>query len=285
MTSRDRVRTILAGGFPDRIPLSDSYWETTEKRWHSEGLPHGARPEEYFGTDEIVFLSGDYSMQFPEKIVSEDERNRIYWDPDGAMKRDLHTPEGWTSQWLDFKIKTPDDWAKHRHRMAFGGSRIPPSAMDRYRGARSAKKFICYSSHAGFHATWMKIGMENELMLMLTDPGFVHELQSAHADLVIDIFEGFAERGVEFDGVRLADDLGYRTSTLISPALYRELIYPYHRKLCAYFADRGIPTLLHSDGDVSALIPDFIDAGFRGLHPLEVKAGLDMKKLRAEYGR
>jgi uroporphyrinogen decarboxylase len=284
MTSRLRVQKILSGEFPDRIPQSDTYWETTVARWRTEGLPHSATAHKYFHTDEIVFLSGDYSMQFPVRTVSKDDRIHVYWDEYGTLRRDLRTSEGWTSQWLDFTIKTPGDWTRHRGRMAFNDSRILDSALSAYEVARKSGKFVCYSAHAGFHGTWMKIGMENEMMLMLTDPTFVHELHAAHTELIIDIFEGFLDRGVEFDGIRLADDLGYRTSSLISPRLYREVVFPYHRKLCTYFANRGLPTLLHSDGNVSDLVPFFIEAGFRGLHPLEVKAGLDIGELRARYG-
>jgi uroporphyrinogen decarboxylase len=90
--------------------------------------------------------------------------------------------------------------------------------------------------------------------------------------------------GMTFDGALLADDLGYNTGPLISPTLYRNLVFPYHKRLCDRFAEDGLKTILHSDGDVSSLIPHFLDAGFVALNPLEVKAGLDMRKLYEQYG-
>jgi uroporphyrinogen decarboxylase len=42
--------------------------------------------------------------------------------------------------------------------------------------------------------------------------------------------------------------------------------------------------MLHSDGHVTPLIPHFLAAGFAALHPLEVKAGLDVADLKARYG-
>ena len=284
MTSRERVSTVLAGGVPDRVPLSDIYWSTTVERWLREGLSPGVDPNEYFGTDEIIFVSGDYSMQFPERTVEVNERTRTYWDREGALKRDLVTPDGWTPQWLDFAIKSHEDWQRHKGRLAFHPSRITETTLERYRRAEAADRFICYSAHGCFHSTWMRVGMENQMMMMLDDPSFMDELFAAHTRLVIDIFEGFLSQGVRFDGVRIADDLGYRSATLISPKLYRELVSPHHRRLCEHFAARGLPTLLHSDGNIAALIPQFIDVGFRGLHPLEVKAGLDLRDVREEYG-
>jgi len=284
MNSRERVGLVLSGRIPDRIPLYDSYWETTVERWRQEGLPAGISPGVYFGTDEIVRIAGDYTLRMPVRVVEETGSSRTYWDSDGALRKDLHLLEGWTSQWLDFSVRSRDDWLRHRQGVAYDAARISPDALDGYRRARTENKFVCYSAHACFHPTWMRIGMENMLMLMLDDPGFIHELFVAHAQLVIDIHEGMRRMGMEFDGAFLSDDLGYRVAPLISPTLYRELVYPYHKRLCDHFAAHGLKTLLHSDGNVAPLIPHFLDAGFAGLHPLEAKAGLHVRDLKAQYG-
>ncbi|MCC6442721.1 MAG: hypothetical protein IT210_04585 [Armatimonadetes bacterium] len=42
--------------------------------------------------------------------------------------------------------------------------------------------------------------------------------------------------------------------------------------------------LLHSYGYVSDFVPEFIDAGFGYLQPLEVKAGNDLLALKKAYG-
>ena len=96
-------------------------------------------------------------------------------------------------------------------------------------------------------------------------------------------FDNMCELGLDFDGAFLADDLGYRSSSLISPQLYRELVYPHHKRLCDYFLSRNLLTFLHTDGDVRGLIPHFIDAGFAGLHPLEAKASLALRELKPLY--
>jgi uroporphyrinogen decarboxylase len=280
MNSQKRVSLVLSGGIPDRVPLMDSYWETTVERWRGEGLPPDVSPEAYFGTDEIVRIAGDYTLQFPERVVEQSGSTRTYWDSDGALRRDLHVPEGWTSQWLDFTIKSRQDWLAHRQRTAFNERRIPPETVEAYRRARAGEKFVCYSAHA----SWMRIGMERMLMSMLQEPDFVHELFAAHAQLVIDLYEGMLTRGMTFDAAFLSDDLGYQAAPLISPTLYRELVLPYHKRLCDRFARDGLKTLLHSDGNVAPLIPGFLEAGFAGLHPLEAKAGLDVRVLKAQYG-
>jgi len=89
---------------------------------------------------------------------------------------------------------------------------------------------------------------------------------------------------MEFDGAFMADDLGFNKGPFISPAMYRELVFPHHQRLCGYLADEGLRTILHSDGNVELLIPDFLEAGFAALHPLEAKAGLDVRSLKKRFG-
>lgn len=283
MNSRERITCVLGGGVPDRVPITDIFWETTVQRWHSEGLPPGVAPESYFEI-EMVRIAGDYTMQFPERVLEATGTARTYWDSNGALRKDLKLPDGWTSQWLDFSIKTRDDWFRHRERLRFNESRISDSVLEHYRQARLEGKFVAYSGHACFHPTWEKVGFDRELMLMLDDPDLIHEFYAAQTQLMIDIYEGMRRRGMEFDGAFFADDLGYKTAPFISPSMYRELVFPHHKRLCDYMAERGVRAVLHSDGDIRPLIPSFIDAGFAALHPLEAKAGIDVRELKRQYG-
>ena len=89
---------------------------------------------------------------------------------------------------------------------------------------------------------------------------------------------------MDFDAAFIADDLGYVHSPLISPAMYKDLVLPYHKRLCDRFAAAGLKTTLHSDGNVGPLIPYFLEAGFAGLNPLEAKAHLDVRELKPQYG-
>ncbi|MBT5875906.1 MAG: hypothetical protein HOH43_20940 [Candidatus Latescibacteria bacterium] len=283
MTPRERIATVMSGGIPDRVPIHDTYWETTVQRWRGEGLPNAMSPEDYFET-EIVRLGGDYSMQFPVEVEEESDRYRRYRDENGALRKDLLTPDGWTPQWLDFTIKTADDWQQHKHRMAYDDGRIAESTLATYQTARERDQYVIYSGHACFHPTWAKIGMEQELMAMVERPDFITDLFTAQTQLMIDIYEGMCRMGMEFDAAWFFDDLGWTAAPLISPEMYRELVFPHHKRLCDYFGDRNLKTILHSDGNIGPLIPHFLDAGFAALHPLEAKAGLDVRTLKEPYG-
>lgn len=82
-------------------------------------------------------------------------------------------------------------------------------------------------------------------------------------------------------------DFGAQTGTFISRKAYRELYQPFHRIINAYIHRHSSwKTFIHSCGSVADLIPDFIDAGFDILNPVQTSAtGMDPVKLKKTYGR
>jgi hypothetical protein len=75
-------------------------------------------------------------------------------------------------------------------------------------------------------------------------------------------------------------DFGTQTGPMISPDLYRELFKPLHSRMMAWVHENTRwKTFFHSCGDVSAFIPDFIDAGLDILNPVQISA----KNMKPEF--
>ena len=87
--------------------------------------------------------------------------------------------------------------------------------------------------------------------------------------------------------VMVSDDLGDQENLLFSPALYRRLFKPRLARLVSYI--KGLvdaKVYIHSDGAVSELILDFIEAGIDGLNPVQYTArGMEGERLKREFGR
>lgn len=81
-------------------------------------------------------------------------------------------------------------------------------------------------------------------------------------------------------------DFGLQTGPFISPNVYRELFKPYNKKLNDWIHDNtSWKTFIHSCGSVKAFIPDFIDAGFDVLNPVQIAAAdMDPKELKDKFG-
>jgi uroporphyrinogen decarboxylase len=197
------------------------------------------------------------------------------------QKRDLTS----TPEIEDWPVKSRADWEALKPRLEPAADRIAwPQVRAAYDAARRAGRFVTFHAHIGYAQFLEYLRNDELLMLLVTDPGWVHDMFATHARLVIGLAQLMWDAGVRYDAAFLACDLGYRNATLFSPATYRALQLPHDRAVWDAFHARGVPVILHSDGCVEALIPHFLDAGLDCLQPLEVKAGMDLVALKREYG-
>jgi len=81
-------------------------------------------------------------------------------------------------------------------------------------------------------------------------------------------------------------DFGTQNGPFISNGLYQEMYLPYQKKLNDWVHENTEwKTFMHCCGGVEPLIPDFIEAGFDILNPIQDSAtGMDPKVLKEKYG-
>jgi uroporphyrinogen decarboxylase len=82
------------------------------------------------------------------------------------------------------------------------------------------------------------------------------------------------------------EDMCYRNGPLISPPMFRRFMLPRYRRITDLARSKGIDVIgVDSDGNVEELIPLWLQSGINGVYPMEVAAGMDVVKLRREYGK
>jgi hypothetical protein len=81
-------------------------------------------------------------------------------------------------------------------------------------------------------------------------------------------------------------DFGTQNGPFISPAAYRKLYQPFHRRVNDWVhTHTPWKTFMHSCGSLIALLPDIIDAGFDILNPVQCSAvGMDPQTLKDKFG-
>jgi hypothetical protein len=81
-------------------------------------------------------------------------------------------------------------------------------------------------------------------------------------------------------------DFGQQTGPFVSPKAYRELFKPFNKAVNDWVHKHTTwKTFIHSCGSVRALIPDFIDAGFDILNPVQCSAAcMAPEELKQEFG-
>ena len=77
-------------------------------------------------------------------------------------------------------------------------------------------------------------------------------------------------------------DFGTQNGPFISPAAYRKLFQPFHRRVNDWVHEHTPwKTFIHSCGSVVALLPDIVEAGFDILNPVQCSAaGMDPRTLK-----
>jgi hypothetical protein len=79
-------------------------------------------------------------------------------------------------------------------------------------------------------------------------------------------------------------DIAYKGALLYSPAFMRETFIPMLAGVCEPLREAGLTVVFHSDGDVTEILPDMVDAGINGLNPIEPIAGMDIAWVKREFG-
>ncbi|MGA2181979.1 MAG: uroporphyrinogen decarboxylase family protein [Bryobacteraceae bacterium] len=132
-----------------------------------------------------------------------------------------------------------------------------------------------------FERAWSLRGFDALLMDMLERTEWVEELLDRITGIQLSLSRRFLAAGV--DGGYFGDDYGAQRAMLFSPRMWRRLIKPRLAKLFAVFVDAGLPVILHSDGDIRAILPDLVEIGLTTLNPVQPEV-LDHAWLQREYG-
>jgi uroporphyrinogen decarboxylase len=141
---------------------------------------------------------------------------------------------------------------------------------------------FCGIAHGYFDRGWALRGMENFLVDFVAHPLFVEELFEILTEIYLKMIDHIA--GYPFDGIRFGDDWGHQRGVLIGVSRWRRFVKPGLRKIFNRARDKGLAVMVHSDGDVSKLIPDLIEIGVQILNPLQPEA-MDILEIKHLYGR
>ena len=284
MDTWERVKRMYEHREADRIPVLDTPWQGTLRRWRREGMPEGADWCDYFGADKVAEISVDITPRYPVETLEETDTYYIATSPWGVTMK--HFKEDSTPEFLDYTVTTQEEWEKAKARMTLSDDRIPWDMLkENYGKWRAEGRWIRAIFWFGFDVThsWM-MGTENVLVAMLEEPELVEDMFDTYLSRCETLFSRVWDAGYHFDELFWYDDMGYKGTTFFSPNLYRSILQPYHKRAVDWAHNHGIYAQLHSCGDVMTLLPDIVATGVDALNPLEVKAGMDVLRIKREYG-
>jgi hypothetical protein len=87
-----------------------------------------------------------------------------------------------------------------------------------------------------------------------------------------DMVHEFNLKAIEFwcrtnvDAIGWTDDWGSQSALLVSPGMWREIFKPLYKDYCARIHAAGKFAFMHSDGHISAILPELIEVGVDALN-------------------
>jgi uroporphyrinogen decarboxylase len=114
------------------------------------------------------------------------------------------------------------------------------------------------------------VGFQHLPYMMADDPELFADLYRKIGDLLVEIWDVFLKRHASnFAVCRMGDDLGFKTTTLVSPEIIRKHILPQYRRVIDLVHRAGQPFLWHSCGNIFSIMDDVIALGIDAKHSNE----------------
>jgi hypothetical protein len=323
MTARERYRAVMGFQPGVRTLMWEfGYWAATVDRWYGEGLrrswyslppdlPPGASifaeglsyPEESYRSDigsyrvlEVhdqlrldegavrVPLNWRCCPQFARTTLQEDDNTRLVMNQNGVTFRVNKTSVS-LPQFLAWPVKDRTSWERIKE------ERFGPDIMARFPSrwevvvkSYQDRDYPLGPIMDGFFSTPRELmGLVNQLMMYYDDPRLMHDINDHLTTTWLAMLEQLVSE-VDLDFVYVWEDMSFKNGPLISPAMFREFIVPYYRRITGFLRAHHVEIVfVDTDGDCSKLIPGFLEAGVTGLYPFEVQAGMDVVAIRKQY--
>jgi uroporphyrinogen decarboxylase len=285
-TSRERVLTALNHEVPDRVPLQVDFTPEAAHKMADHLRVQDATAEAYSGKEsELPLLLGHDLLVAWHGIATS-----YYLHPD----RDEYTCEwGVRWRWVDIvggryteMIEPP---LADEERLS---SYTTPDANEswRYDAVRDLIRqhgkthaIVGAMPCTTFEACWYLRGMARFLVDLVERQDFANELLDKVVQFQLDTGLALASAGVDI--IWMGDDFGTQDSLILSPETWRHYFKPRYAQLIAAFkrVKPDVKIAYHSDGNIEALLPEFIDVGvdiFNAVQPLAINQG----RLKKRFG-
>ncbi len=305
MMPRELWLEIMHYGEFDRVPVVHwGGWGETRTRWLEEGLPADVPEHEFFEAVPMWVGAGvaamwcnpapkppaglvDLSLMpaFEEEVLEETTEWRILRQGDGAVYKVWKHRSG-IPHFVDTPLKDAGGWEEYKKRLQPCPQRIPDGIDEQIARAKASGLPICtgIASMMGWIRNWM--GVENFCYLMYDDRDVFADMVNTLADLSCWALDQVLPK-VQVDIAHGWEDICGKSGPLVSPDIFDECVAPGYRKIREKLESYGCKLLcIDSDGDVSALVGHWLDAGVNVQFPIEIGTwNADPMAYRRQYGR
>lgn len=306
MTHRERLLAALNHQETDRVPMDLGATRVT-----SITVPVYERLKRHFGVERknVIIDKMQQVVLVDEEILQTldiDTRGVFPKAPDRS--RDIILPDGrWQDEWGVIRRKPPGGHYYDLDVSPFAGQSTikgieeypwpDPDDPGRSRGLREYALKLRQETDYGIvghvqsgwiHTSQYMRGFEVWFTDLIERPDFIVSFMERIRDLTLRMAGHFLDAaGDLIDVVAVGDDIAHQNGPMVSPKMYRELIWPLQKVQFKFLREHTHAKIFyHTCGSVYQIIPDIIDLGVDILNPIQVSAKDmgDTRRLKAEFG-
>lgn len=153
----------------------------------------------------------------------------------------------------------------------------------RLTGPGNQEKFSMYIiGFSLYERAWSLRGIENLLMDMVMNPGFVTALFEKIVEYNLAVAEIVMDYPV--DAIFFGDDWGQQKGLIMGPGYWRKFIKPALKTMYQTIKDRGLYLCQHSCGDINEVFGDLIEIGLDIYNTFQPEI-YDVERVKREYGK
>ncbi len=285
MTSKERVRAVMAHQKPDRIPAAfEAVHSVQERLMKHYGFTSNDQLMEKFDIDIIPAAPKYIGPELKSYINEKGQRvQQTYWGYEQTeQKTDLDTY--WSTTYFPLNdVETVEDVNRAQFPDPDWFDYTPiTEACEKY-----ADKAIIIGHPGPFQMVTFLIEMDRFFMLMIDEPEAAQRILDRMVEFELEYYKRCFEAGKgKVDILRPHDDYGTQISMLFSVDMWREFFKENTKKLVDLAHQYGAFYQQHSCGAVGPIIPDLIECGVDALEPLQKVVTLEKKlvDLAHQYG-
>jgi len=279
MTSKERVYTAINHKEPDMVPITEFVYS---RKLYKEVI--GIAPEHYdaeavmrcankIGYDSAVIPFGGFGgFNENDAQTYEDEWGTTYMKEEDTWPSDA--PVG-------FPIKDKSDLKNYTFPDATLASRTD-GINKALKLNKDMNKFVVGSVRGPFSGSWLLTGFEGFCFGMYDDPDFINEIVTKVTDFYITGGLRMIEAGA--DAIQFADDYGSNAAPFMSLDMFKQMVVPHMKRMVDAFKKAGTHVIMHSDGNLNALLSTIFEQNIDAYHPMERAAGMDIAQIKRDYG-
>jgi hypothetical protein len=264
MNHVERFRAVMDFQPVDRLPRWEwaMWWDETIARWHGEGLPASMKHGQVF--DIARHFGLDPYQQF------------WFSTTDPTIDATQHHVEG--------IVGSMDDYLRVRPRLFPSHARAIESMRPWADRQRRGEAVVWCTLEGFFWFPRTLMNFERVSLAFYDQPELLHRINADLLAFNLGLLDRILDACVP-TFVTIAEDMSYNHGPMISKAMFDAFLVPSYRTLVPRLRERGILTIVDTDGDVTRLVPWLQEVGVDGVLPLERQAKVDGMALRRQFPR